>query len=186
MATALFITEQFLKDNTPIDGNVDDKYLSITIADAQKIHIRKILGTALYNEISSQIIAGTVTSLNQTLLNDYIQDALKYWVLVEGMDVFHYKITNKAVMTKKSDDSIPVDTIDVVRLKDTYKDKAEYFSQQATNYLLANTSSYPLFLNAGNTLDTIIPNMNNYQTGWNLDSEKHNYKLPIAPSKYEC
>jgi len=61
--TALFITEQFIKDNTLIDGNVDMKYITITIADAQRMHILPILGTALYNELDAQIVAGTLTVL---------------------------------------------------------------------------------------------------------------------------
>jgi len=183
MAQALFISEQFIKENTPIDGNVDDKYITTSISDAQKMHIRPITGTALYNEISTQIVNGSVSVLNQTLLNEYLQDALKYWVLYEGLDIFQYKITNKAVVTKKSDDSSPVDTVDIVRLKDSFKDKAEFFSQLATKYLLANVILYPLFTNAGVTLDTIQPNYNNYTTGWNLDDMKSNYNLPVSPKK---
>ena len=183
MATALFIKEQFIKDNTNIDGNVDDKYLTNTIADAQKIHILPILGTALYNEVSAQIIAGTTTSLNQTLLNDYIQDALKYWVLYEGMDVFHYKVTNKGIETKSSDNSQPIQQVDVIRLKDSVKDRAEFFSQRVTKYLLAQQLVYPLYNAPGSSIDTIIPNKNNYETGWNLDVDRNTYGLPIDYGK---
>jgi len=182
MATGLFIKEQFIKDNTNIDGNVDDKYLTNLIADSQKIHILPILGTALYNEISGQIVAGTTTSLNRTLLDDYIQDALKYWVLYEGMDIFNYKITNKAIMVKSSDNSQPVDQVDIIRLKDSSKDKAGYFSQAVTKYLLSNVNSYPLFNQPGSSIDTVLPNRNNYDTGWNLDFAPNTYGLPISPS----
>lgn len=169
MAVALFITEQFIKDNTLIDGNVDMKYLTTTIADAQRLHILPILGTALYNEISTQIIAGTVSANNQTLLNDYIQDALKYWVIYEGIDLFIYKVTNKSISKKNSDNSNPIDQVDVIRLMDRNKDKAEWFSQRLTDYLLANTTTYPLYLNPGSSYDTIKPKVNNYDTGWNID-----------------
>jgi hypothetical protein len=179
MASGLFVTEQFIKDNTLIDGNVDTKYLTVTIADAQRIHILPILGTALYNEIDGQIVAGTVTDLNNTLIVDYIQDALKYWVIYEGIDLFNYHVTNKNISTKTSDNSQPVQQVDVIRLMDRNKDKAEYFSERITKYLLANTTSYPLYSNAGSTIDTIHPKTNNFTTGWNLDSEQNNYGLPI-------
>jgi len=179
MATGLFISEQFIKDNTIIDGNVDDKYITNTIADSQKLRILPIIGTGLFNEISSQIVAGNVTALNRTLLDDYIQDALKYWVLYDGLDIFHYKVTNKAVMKKNSDDSQPVETIDIVRLKDSFKDKAEYFSQLITKYLLANLTSYPLFTNPGTGIDTVHPNRDNYDTGWNLGTQKNTYGLEV-------
>ncbi len=179
MATALFITEDYIKENTLIDGNVDTKYITITIADSQRMHILPILGTALYNELSTQILVGTVTSANQTLLVDYIADALKYWVIFEGIDLFNYKVTNKAIMTKNSDNSQPVQQDDVIRLMDRNKDKAEFFSERITKFLCANDSTYPLFINAGNDFDTVHPNRNNYSTGWVLDDTIDNKGLDI-------
>jgi len=179
MATGLFISASFIKANTNIDGNVDDKYIVNTIADAQKMHIRPIIGTALFDSISAQIIAGTTTSLNQGLLNNYIQDALKYWVLYEGVDVFHYKITNKAVMEKSSDNSQPVQTIDIIRIKDSFRDKAQFFSKQCSLYLLANIPLFPLFVNPGVTIDTVFPNVNNYTTGWNIDDKTTVHNIDV-------
>jgi hypothetical protein len=179
MATALFITEQFIKDNTLIDGNVDMKYITTTIADAQRLHILPILGTGIYNELGTQINAGTLTALNTTLLDDYIQDALKFWVIYEGIDLFSYHITNKNISTKNSDNSQPVQQVDVIRLMDRNKEKAEWFSQRITKYLLANISSYPLYNNAGNSIDTIYPNRSNFTCGWNLDTDVNTYGLPI-------
>lgn len=165
---ALFVTQQFIKDSTPIDGNVDDKYLTIAIEDAQRMHILPILGTALYNEISGQITAGSVTSLNQTLLNNYIQDALKYWVVYEAIDLFQYKITNKAIMEKSSDNSEPVDQVDVIRLMDRNRDRAQFFSQKITDFLIENILSYPLYAEPGSSYDTVRPTDNNYSTGWEI------------------
>ena len=185
MSVALFITQQFIKDTTAIDGNVDDKYLLVAIEDAQKMHILPILGTALYNEIASQITAGSTTALNRTLLDDYIQDALKYWVVYEGIDLFHYKITNKAIMEKSSDNSQPVDQVDVIRLMDRNRDKAEFFSERLTKYLIENVSDYPLFDNPGSAYDTVRPNYNNYTIGWVLGDEKSTYNLDVDRGRKE-
>ena len=176
MATALFISEQFIKETSAIDENVDMKYIGITIDKCQKKYILDILGTGLYNELQTQILAGTVTSLNRTLLDNYIQDALKYWVLYEGIELFTYKITNKSIVTKTSENSQPIDLSVVTRLMDGYKDDAEFFSEKITKYLCANSSSYPLYLNPGNTIDTVYPNKNNYTTGWVLDNNINGYK----------
>ena len=185
MATALFITEQFIKDNSVIDENLDMKYLTVTIDKCQKKYIRPILGTALYNELGTQINAGTLTALNTTLLDSYIQEALLYYVLFEGISLFTYKITNKSIMKKNSDNSQPIDSEEVAVMRDGYKDDAEYFSELATNYLIANSSSYPLFLNPGNTLDTIRPNMNNFTCGWVLGDTVNIGNIEISRSKYK-
>lgn len=176
MANALFVTEQYIKDNTPIDGNVDAKYLHIAIHDAQRMHILPIIGTGLYNEIAGQIVSGTVSANNRSLLDNYIQDALKYWVLVEAVDLLSYKYTNKATATKSSDNSQPVEQDDVVRLIARNKDRAEFFSQRITNFLIANSDTYPLYINAGTDYDTVQPIANNYETGLSLDDDDYERK----------
>jgi len=181
MALGLFLSAQFIKENTAIDGNVDEKYLNITIADAQRMHILPLLGTALYNEINDGIVAGTTTANNASLLTNYIQDALKYWVLVESLDIATYKITNKAVVKKNSDNSQPIQESETIRLMDRNKEKAEFFSQRLTNYLWANASTtlYPLFLNPGSAYDTVFPRRNDYTVGWALDQTRSSYGLDI-------
>jgi len=168
---ALFISEQYIKDNSPINGNVDDKYITSTIYLVQKLYIKKILGTALYNELNTEINAGGVSANNVTLLDDYLQDVLLYYVLAEGIALFTYKIENKSVVKKTSENSSPIDSEEVAMLRDMYKDKAEYFAQQCTNFLCANAtdSVYNAYLNPGSTYDTIIPNKNNYKSVWALD-----------------
>lgn len=184
MAIALFITEQFIKDNSVIDENLDMKYITTTIDKCQKKYIRPILGTALYDELQTQVNAGTTTSLNQILLEDYIQDALMYWVLYEGISLFTYKITNKSILVKNSENSNVADSEALASLRDGFKNDAEYFSELCTNYLCANTSSYPLFLNPGTSSDTIHPNMNNYDCGWNLSKRVKTYGLDIDEGRY--
>ena len=69
MATALFIKRQDLVRNTILDGNVDtDKFIQF-IKIAQEIHIRNYTGTDLYNKISDDIIAGTLSGNYLTLVN---------------------------------------------------------------------------------------------------------------------
>ena len=186
MATALFITEQFIKDNSVIDENLDMKYLTTTIDKCQKKYIRPILGTGLYNELQTQINASTLTALNTTLLDDYIQEALLYWLLHEGIDVFTYKITNKSILVKNGENSSVANTDALDLMKANYKNDAEFFSELTTNYLIENSSLYPLFLNPGNGYDIVHPNMNNYQSGLSLgDSLPNIGDIEIARSRYK-
>lgn len=183
---ALFVSEQYIKDNTIIDGNVDVKYITNTIADVQRLYILPLLGTALYNELQTQVNAGTLTALNTTLIDSYIADVIRFYVLVEGLDIFHYKVTNKAIMTKNSDNSQPIQQLDVIRLIDKNRNNAEFFAQRLTNYIIANQTSYPLYYAPGSTFDTVIPKRNSYSIGWNLDDTHKTYGLPISPSKFQC
>ena len=186
MATALFITEQFIKDNSVIDENVDMHYITTTIDRCQKIYIKHILGTALYNELQTEINAGSVSALNTTLLNDYIQDCLMNYVLFRGISIFAYKITNKSVLKKNGESSQVADSEELAGLRDDYKNDAEYFAELITKYLIENSDSYPLFLSPGDGYDTIHPNMNNYTTGWALGNTKPKIGgLEVASSKFK-
>ena len=63
MAKALFISRTDLVKNSVIDGNTDTDSFIQFIKIAQEIHIQNYLGTKLYNRISSDIIADTLTGI---------------------------------------------------------------------------------------------------------------------------
>ncbi len=44
----------YLKDNTPLNENVDDKLLKSAIKEAQEIYIRDVIGSGIYNELQVQ------------------------------------------------------------------------------------------------------------------------------------
>lgn len=177
MATALFISPSQIKAETNIDENVDEKTLRESIIFCQGEYTKAVVGTALYDEIAGQIVAGTMTALNTTLRDTYLRPALRYWVVYEAMDELHTKIMNKSVMNKRSENSDPVDLNTILALKSKYRNRAERLDQQAINYLRENSDSYPLYLNPGSGVDTVQPKNTSYNTGWYLGTEGTNYGL---------
>lgn len=179
MAISLFITEQHIKELSIIDENIDAKLIQNAIREAEDMHIHPILGTALFNELKTQINAGSVSSANDTLLADYIKWSLIYWTMYEGVDIFTYKIRNKGIYKQTSENSTPIDLEETKRLMDNFLNKAEWYSQRLTNYLLENQATFPLYNNAGSGIDTIYPTTNNYTSGWFLGKS-----LPTNPADY--
>ncbi len=55
MAQIFFISTQYVKENTIVDENVDEKYIRVAIQNAQKNQLIYIIGSGLYNEIAGQI-----------------------------------------------------------------------------------------------------------------------------------
>lgn len=185
MANALFISANYIYNNSVINSNVDEKYIIPTIDLCQKMYLIPILGTALYDEIKGQIIADTLTSDNTTLLNDYIQDVLLYYVLFEGIAIFTYKIENKSVVKKNGETAQPIDSQEVQMLRDMYKDRAEFFAERCTKYLLENatTSRYASYLTGNDGIDDINPIKNNYTSGWVFDETTKIKSIEISPSE---
>lgn len=161
----IFISEQALKDSSIINENVDMKLLLPTIKLAQEKYVLPILGTALYNELKTQITNATLTVLNETLLDDYIQPCLIWWIMAESPMPLTYKFMNKSVATRSSENANAASLNDLLKLEERFKDNAEWYSQRITNYLLENSTQYPLYLNPGNGIDTIIPKKTMYSTG---------------------
>lgn len=168
MATALFISPSQIKEQAFVDENVDDKYLINSIIYCQEEYTKSICGTALYNEIKGQIETGTLTSNNTTLRDTYLRPALKWWVMYDCMDMLNIKITNKAVVKKRSENSDPVDLTEILHLKNQFRDKAERLDEKSRLFLTENSSTYPLYLNPGSGADTINPKGFTYGTGWYL------------------
>ncbi len=60
---------------------------------------------AIYNELQVQAFAGTLTQLNTTLLDSYIAPCLKYYTLTEAMLPMTFKLMNKSVASRESDNA---------------------------------------------------------------------------------
>lgn len=165
MAKALFVSVKFLKENTYIDENVDEKNLNFTIVTVQDLKIHPIVGTGLFNELKTEVSAGSVSALNQTLLNDFIQPAVLWWIIEQFPRWFTQRLTNKALMKKTSDNSVVADEDSIITVAQDARNKAEWYSTRITEFLLENDEDYPLYLDPGDGVDIIHPKRRNYDVG---------------------
>lgn len=166
MATALFIKRQDLVKNSILDGNVDtDKFIQY-IKIAQEIHIRNYLGTDLYNKISADIIASTLTGDYLELVNTYIQPMLIHYAMVDYLPFAAYQIKNGGVYKHRSEngDTATKEEIDFLVQKE--RDIAEYYTRRFVDYMSFNQESFPEYYS--NTNDDIHPDTNATFNGWVL------------------
>lgn len=152
-----FISVTYLKENTPINENVDDKLIKSAIKEAQEIYIRDVIGSGIYNELQTQAFNDTLTTNNSTLLDSYIAPCLKYYTLTESMLPMTYKLMNKSVASRSAENSQPIGVDELTMLERRYRDKAEYYANRIKDYLLAHPTLYPKYQNPGATIDTIYP-----------------------------
>lgn len=184
MSNVLFISETYLKDSSYIDENVDIKLLRNSILETQDMRILPIVGTALYEELKTQIQDGTKTDLNNTLLDTYIKPALKYWVLLDSALILTFKVMNKSIVKRTAENTESIQTSDLDRLMDHFKIRAEMYSERITKYLIAQNAVYPLFYQPGSTVDTVYPKFNNYTQGLNLGRTIRTYGLEIDKGRF--
>lgn len=146
MARALFFDQTYFYENTSVDENTDWKMIRPILWDCMEIFIQDILGTPLYNELKAQVVASTETALNITLIDDYIAPCLLNYTLAEAQVTMLYKFRNRSVSKDRSDYSSPVELKEHQYLKDQFQIKAEKYAKKIEEFLVANTTDYPLYI----------------------------------------
>jgi hypothetical protein len=170
-----FLSEASLKEEGVVNENVDMKIIKPIIMLCQQKYMLPTLGTGLYVDLQNKIydtvnnVSGG-TPLNQNeinLIEVYIKPALK-WVVLRDLPLYTtYKMMNKGLSSQSSDTSQPA-PLDILESYQAYaKQNAEMFTQQLSNYLLANTSLFPAYFRIV-TIDDIAPHPNQYTTSVNL------------------
>ena len=129
MATALFITSTDLVRNSILDGNVDtDKFIHF-VKIAQEIHVRNYLGTDLYNKISADIIADTLSGDYLTLVTTYVQPMLIHFAMVDYLPFAAYQVKNNGVYKHTSENAETVNKSEIDYLVSKEREFAEYYTQ---------------------------------------------------------
>lgn len=168
MATALFIKREDLVKNTALSGSVDtDKFIQF-IKLAQEIHVRNYLGSDLYDRISSDIIADTLTGNYLSLVNDYIQDMLIHYAMSEYLPFAAYTISNGGVHKHNSESSQIASKPEIDTLIAKERNYAEYYTNRFLDYMSFNASSkFPEYYSNNN--EEIYPDKDtNSMIGWVL------------------
>lgn len=171
-ANVLMISEQSFKDFTVASANIDLKNVTQVIKMTQDRYIHPILGSALYDKILSLIVAGTIgqggNAVYKTLLDSYITDTLFNYVLGELPMALQYKFVNKGVVKRKSENIEEPTFAELQSISQYYKGYAEWYAERTINYLCANSTLYPEYLNPGSDVTTIQPVSNQYKVAINL------------------
>ena len=166
MATALFISRTDLVKNSIIDGNTDTDLFIQFVKIAQEIEVQNYLGTDLYNKISADIIAGTLSGNYLSLVNDYIQPMLIWYAQAEYIPYAAYQIKNGGVFKHTSENSETVSKSEVDYLVNKARNTAEYYTQRFLDYINNNSNLFPEY--SQNTGGDVYPDSDATFNGWVL------------------
>lgn len=144
MAKIHLISEKYIKENSTVDDNVDVS-LIVPFIDVAQIQLKRIIGRKLLDEILGQVQNDNLTSLNETLLDEYIQPFLLWATLKEANPYLLYKYRNKAIAVKGAEFSSPVSQYELETLTKKANDKANLYAYEMEEYLQENSADYPLW-----------------------------------------
>jgi hypothetical protein len=165
MIYVALISDQFIKENTYLNNNIDPQVIRPVVRLAQEMYILPLLGTALYNKVMGLVSGSPTVTLSGdygTLLHQYIQPTELWYLISEATVPIAYRYVDKNVVRKTSDNSTPADLNEIRALKDDAKNKAEMYADRLYRYLQTNQNLYPEFTNPGTSFDTIFPKRRNF------------------------
>lgn len=146
MVEQLITSEAFIKDATPIFGNLHGKYILTAIREAQEGRIKQVLGGALLDKLKDLLKAGTIDdegNINYKELLEVCQMAVAYQAIAELARITSYKITNKGVVRTSDDRVDSASESEIIRTQDFYRAKADAYVRELQLFLLENHSKYP-------------------------------------------
>ena len=166
MAFGLFITRNDIIKNTPLGGAIDADALLPFVRTAQEKYLLNLLGTVLYNKIQDDIEAGdSFTGIYETLVQDYIKPTIIWYSCVEYIPFSAVSFKSNGAVKHISETSVSPGKNEVAYLLSKALDNAGYYSTRLQDYLLANSSNIPEYLESVGDSTQIYPDQSNQYFG---------------------
>lgn len=157
-----FISTDYVYKYSVIENNVDADLIKKFIWKAQDLNIQAAVGQNLYQKLMND--CPNFTGYYLTLVQDYIQPAQTEWCVYHALPFINFRLTNKAVSQKSSDNSNPSGIDDLKWLRDQVRNTAEFYSERIKDYIKNNPSQFPEFYTRKDSFE-VKPNKTNYFSG---------------------
>jgi hypothetical protein len=145
----LLISEQELKNNTPITENVDTSELRFGIQQSQTIFLQETLGTNLYEFILDLVETGDIDTAPyiryKELIRNFIRPMLISYSYYICLDNFYIKFVNVGLQQFRSEQSNPIDLKTLQYLKNNARDNAQFNDNLLRRHLVFNNQWYPQY-----------------------------------------
>jgi len=143
MAETLFITPSQMAATTIMGGNVDpDKYL-VNIAFVQLNTIEPLLGSELYDKISSEFIADTLAGLYETLFDEFVFPITKHEALAQYIEVSNFMLDNGGLFQHTAENRQLPTKDDSQFVAGKYHAMAEMYIKRFEKWICKNGSNIP-------------------------------------------
>ena len=151
-----FITESYLKTNTPITKNVDVTDVAPYIRPTAEMRLMPILGTYFYNYMLAGYNAQTLNNDEEDLV-ERIQPVVAWRSAEQAVFGLSYQLKNKGLQAQFGDYSNNVSQSEVSFAMEHYGQMAAFFEKRLISWLLDNKDLFPEFISDLNKDSDIKP-----------------------------
>jgi len=142
---ALFVSEEKLKAFTAIHASVSPTDLVPFVIQAQDLVLHEYLGSTFFKQLKEQVVNNTVSTVNRTIIDDYIAPALCNLSMYFALPNLTYKVYQKGVLKPSSESSQNIGLDELKFLQSQCKEVADSYIKQLQTYLKNNISLYPAY-----------------------------------------
>ena len=161
-----FITENYIKVQTPITRNVDVNEVTPFVKGCSDQRIQPICGTHFYDDLLTKYNAQTLDA-NETILVGKIQPCVAWYSAAEAVLSLSYQLKNKGIQKQNGDFSESVAKDEILLMYDHYAQKAAFYEQRIRQYLKDNGDLFTEYTSTDNTDSDMKPDKNvNTDTGY--------------------
>lgn len=187
MATkAYFISETYLKDNSPLSGNIDIAELYPFAKTAEDIYIQEAIGTSLYEDLIAKVIADPDLSgyTNELTLALKLRQMLLWYTCYDAIPFIATKIRNIGVVNQSGENLNNTDKANEWALRKECLDKAKFYEKRVQEYLCSYGNLFTAYVDG--TKDQIAPNTDTPTVNMDIAFDKRNYSSCSCINKYRC
>lgn len=138
-----YCTVEKIKEITAIVKTVDPSYIEPHIENSEILEISPILGCALDTQLKGEILDGTLSGLNETLVDDYIVPCSAWYSYHNAIPFLAIKSFNKGLVRQGSDNSTPASLEEIRFMQQSVSDIATSMANRLIDYLNNNEALYP-------------------------------------------
>lgn len=160
-----FITENYLKNNTAFNNNIDMTKVEFLIPMAYDIVIVPLLGlyfsTYLLNKHQNVVLGTETYTTKEEALVDLIQPTMAWYVCSESVFDLTNQLQNKGLLTQNGDYQNSTNDNQTKYISERFFKNKEAYQNRLNHYLCKNSKDFPEFLSDDNDNSLIKDNCDN-------------------------
>ena len=138
-----FISTTYLRQNTPIEDNVDDDKISPYIIQAQDTYLQEGIGETFYNRLKAGVQNNNLNNDETTFLRNFVMPLVAQYAFYLMFPFLNYKATNKAISKENSEYSTASELDEIKYLRSAILDLAEFYKRRMIKWLLDYPGTFP-------------------------------------------
>jgi hypothetical protein len=173
---AFIVDSNYIKTNYPgyVEANIDNNAIESFILIAQDINLQSNIGYTMYDYIITNLIqdptGGSLSTYYQYILINYIQQSVALWSIYNMLPTILYRATNKALVTKHSDESNATGLRELEYIRDQVRNNAQFYDSRIREYITNNVNFFQEYFSTSG-VNRIRPKSNVYYGGLYLNNK---------------